>query len=72
MITAEVKESKEVRTEFPKLMKSITTNTIVLFVDENSGTVVLDNSGYELGNYLDGWVSSNFKDFNGELTLKNN
>ena len=72
MITAEIKESKVVGTEFPKLMKSVHSDLIVLFRENQSGTVIVGNSLYNVGHVSGIWGVGAFEDFNDELILKNN
>ena len=63
------KVSKE--KSFPKLM--IDENiTIVLFNQEEKGVVVSNKVGiYNIGDYYNNWAMNCFKDYNGEVTLKN-
>ena len=73
MITSTIKESKEVAVkEFPKLMKSLNSGLIVLFRKNQSGTVIVSNSLYEVGHVSSIWSIGAFEDFNDKLTLKNN
>ena len=43
---------------------------IVLFVDEDKGTI-LGNDDYEIGKYAINWNMSEFMQFEGSVTLKN-
>ena len=73
MITAEVKESKVVGTEFPKLMKLIGGHRIVLFSIRNKGTCIVDFENPEyVGEYCVDYAAGYYEDFNDELILKNN
>ena len=71
MITTTIKKSKEVETEFPKLMKSINSSLIVLFTDEESGTVVARGNSRDIGYVGANWYHKGFENFNDELILKN-
>ena len=71
MITAEIKESKVVGTEFPKLMKSDSSGLIVLFKSKNSGTVIVEGDAWKVGESASDWLDHGFEDFTGELKLKN-
>ena len=58
---------------FPKLMESVNSSTVVLFTSPSYGTVV--NSGteglYELGYISTNWEMSEFKDYEGRIILEN-
>jgi hypothetical protein len=71
MITVEIKESKVVGTEFPKLMKGIITGMVVLFTAPEVGTIVVEGGSYKVGEHEDAFFMSKFEDFTGELILKN-
>jgi hypothetical protein len=72
MITVEIKESKVVVKEFPKLMKLIGGHRVVLFSNRNTGTCIVDFENPEdVGEYCDDYVASYYEDFNSELILKN-
>lgn len=71
MITTTIKEGKKVGTEFPKLMKSVNSDLIVLFRKNQSGTVIVGNSLNKVGYVSSTWAIGSFKDFTGELILKN-
>ena len=72
MITAEIKESKVVGTEFPKLMKGDVTGIVVLFTAPEVGTIVVKGGSYRIGQHEDAFNMSKFEDFTDELILKNN
>ena len=64
-------ESKKVL-PFPKLMKSIDTNVIVLFYKPKEGQIVNGESyGHKVGFFLNEWNMTYFKDFNGTINLSN-
>ena len=73
MITTTVKgveENKEL--EFPKLMKLNGSTRIVLFINETTGTCVMDcTDPKDIGEYCDKYNLSYYADFKGELTLTN-
>ena len=71
MITTTIKKSKEVETDFPKLMKSINSSLIVLFADEESGTVVARGNSQDIGYVSNNWYRKGFENFNDKLILKN-
>ena len=60
-----IKEQK-----FPKLMISLN-DVIVFFTKEKTGFVIKENYSAESGYYSEDWAMSNFKDYEGEITLKN-
>lgn len=76
MIYAEIKEFGEI--PFPKLMKYALTNSpkfVVFFYKPGEGVLVYTESIHrkcEIGRYQDTWDMSKFKDFHGELVLRNN
>jgi len=78
MIESKVSEEVD-NNDYPLIMKNIERDTIIMACpdqDVNSETfagVVLAGSyfGYSAGEYSSLWVRSNFKPFNGEITLKN-
>ena len=70
MITTTI-NMKESGKEFPKLMKSINSSLIVLFTDEESGTVVARGSSRDIGYVGAKWYHKGFENFNDELILKN-
>ncbi len=68
----EVKVNENVDSEFPKLMKSgdviiIATSVAGMLIH---GTVVESNE-YDVGHHRTDWLKGSFKDYNGEITLKN-
>jgi len=58
---------------FPKLMKSLYTDVIVLFLRDRQGTVVsgVSKDGHTIGQYVPDWNMFNFIDYDGEITLSN-
>ena len=56
--------------EFPKLMISIS-GSIVLFKESQSGFVIHPSLGHCLGYFSNNWWMPDFKEYQGELTLKN-
>ena len=73
MVTTIVKGlEKEKELRFPKLMKLIHGERIVLFVNRTTGTCVSDSKNLkDVGEYCDTYYPHYYKDFNEELTLKN-
>jgi hypothetical protein len=65
-LSVELSEEKT----FPKIMID-EHNTIVLFYDESRGTVINSDEIYGVGYYSILWFAAAFKDYNGEVTLKN-
>jgi hypothetical protein len=55
---------------FPKLMID-NDGLIILFLSKHKGFVVNPDSSRGLGFYDDTWFMSNFKNYEGEVTLKN-
>ena len=72
MITTEIKESKVTETKFPKLMKSINSNLIVMFQGLKVGIALVGDCANDAGEYSTDWAMKYFEDFNDELILKNN
>jgi hypothetical protein len=68
----EVKEKeKKQEIKFPCLMIS-SCGSIVLFSEQNEGTLLLDNKGvYGIAYYDDSWIMDKFKPFHGQITLSN-
>ena len=65
-----VEENKEL--EFPKLMEGTETSVVVLFTESKKGAIVsVGTSDNKIGYYHFDWQMEYFKDFKGELTLKN-
>jgi len=64
-------EKKEL--PYPKLMKHITNDIVVLFREKKFGVVIFDNSciPYETGMVFDNLNMEVFTDFHGEITLSN-
>lgn len=61
------------KAEYPKLMKSKTSGTVVLFISDNEGTVILctENMGYSIGMHLIDWSMQGFEEFKGTVELTN-
>ena len=58
--------------EYPCLMQSRTTKTIVLFLREMEGTIVkIGNHPFTIGQVFDDFDMDNFKVFKGKLVLSN-
>jgi hypothetical protein len=55
---------------FPKLMIA-TDGMIVFFVKVKDGIVLCPEDNYKIGEYEKGFDMSYFKDYEGEITLKN-
>jgi hypothetical protein len=58
---------------FPKLMTA-SDGLIVLFIREKSGTVIQDETqseDWKIGEYSERFDMSQFKDYEGEITLRN-
>jgi hypothetical protein len=55
---------------FPKLMVA-DGDLIVLFNADRKGIVVNSKRGQNIGDYSIDWAMGAFKDYNGEVTLKN-
>lgn len=69
-------ESKKEKSDFPKLMKSIYSNNIVLMHSSNgicgAGVVVLYKGGaIDVGHYSENWLMEIFEDYDGSVTLQN-
>ena len=65
-----VKESEVKELGFPKLMIS-EKEVIVLFERIGSGTVLMGDKDFSIGHQSSGWYMNVFKDFHGEIILKN-
>jgi len=64
-------KAKKENIEYPCLMVCVHEPClIVLFVDEDKGTI-LGNDDYEIGKYAINWNMSEFMQFEGSVTLKN-
>jgi len=71
-------ENKEL--DFPRLMRNINDDYIVLFLNKSEG-IIISNSSTASINYIgnslivgdctDSWEINNFTDFNGEVILSN-
>ena len=58
--------------KYPRLMIHKELNYIVLFIKECIGTVIYSkNINSPCGDYSEYWDSTLFRQFNGEITLKN-
>jgi hypothetical protein len=67
-----VKTNKEPRKNFPKLMTSRHTGSVVLFTKKGVGTVVhTGTSNNVMGDVSQDWDMSAFVDFNGSVCLEN-
>ena len=56
--------------DFPKLMVT-RKGLIVLFSTDVKGTVIVGDGYHTIGNWSDHWVSQDFIDYEGTLTLTN-
>ncbi len=63
----EVEATKEIN--YPKLMKC--KNLIVLMTSHGCGMTMNKRDARRVGEYSDAWSMENFKDYNGEVKLKN-
>lgn len=71
MVKVVEKNVEQVRgIDYPKLMIG-SSNAIVLFVDDNKGTVVKSGGGFSVGRYSETWNMNAFKDYTGTLELSN-
>jgi len=68
MVEVLIKKEEESENEYPKIM--ISEEVVVLFDKYSCGTV-LTGSPFRVGNYDNNWKMSEFKDFKGEITIKN-
>ena len=69
-----INEKQDVKIEkpFPKLMRSINTNSVVLFKDNKKGTIIFETASSEhLGYFCGSWDMDVFTDFEGEIALSN-
>ena len=67
----EVKQNKTEK-DFPKLM--INNEGMIVLFEEKGVEMVLEkplNNTYAVGYYSNAWNTVNFKDFDGEITIKN-
>jgi len=55
---------------YPCLMKS-KSGLIILFTEEEIGTVIIGNNTYKSGEFRDGWIMSRFHKFEGKLIIEN-
>lgn len=66
-----VKEAEE-KKGFPKVMISHHTGTVVFMIERNVGILLNDESSeVKKGELFKKWSMSEFKDFNGTVTLQN-
>ena len=56
---------------YPKLMKSIFDQMIVLMVADGKGTVIIPIGTYQVGHFSNNWSMDSFKDYNETITLQN-
>lgn len=74
-IEANIGKKKSGEIILPILMKSTTSDLIVLFVKETEGVVVIPCQGYEYGSYEKDWVDYRdtrfWEKFEGTITLEN-
>ncbi len=67
----EVNEKEKNEYKFPRLMQHKSSPLlIVLFTDQNKGTC-LTKGNYYIGEFYGAWLSSEFTDFTGSITLSN-
>ena len=71
MITAKIKERKKEVNNFPKLMESMYVKSIVFFEKKGVGICLSHLETEFIGTFASDWDMYHFKDFKGELTLKN-
>ena len=69
-VEVRLKESVFTLKKFPKLMIS-NDGIIVLFSRYCSGTIIVGSRYKEQGEFSDMWEMCYFKDYHGEVTLKN-
>jgi hypothetical protein len=67
-VEVRLKENIKVKS-FPKLM--ISGEIIVFFIKEKYGIILYTKEDYELGDYSETWDMLCFKDYEGEITLRN-
>jgi len=68
-VTVSKKDEKK-DLSFPKLMES-EGGLVVLMHKNGYGTIMSNNSIYEVGSYHSDWDTPCFHDFNGTITLQN-
>lgn len=77
MIVSEVdREDEEYEIQYPIIMRSILTGTIILFYERNSGVVLHQGTSVErAGSWSDVWVNADntsyWQPLKGEVTLRN-
>lgn len=70
-VESTVIENEKVENEYPKLMMYKRGTFVVLFESEKKGMVVQTSEDYFVGSYSAEWNVKEFKNFNGEIKLKN-
>lgn len=73
MVKGEIIEDVNEKEKYPYLgMRKLNGKIIqiVLFVKENSGTLIIDTDGRNIGYYSTNWGESLFEIFEGKLTLE--
>ena len=74
-IEANIGKKESEKIALPVLMKSTTSDLIVLFVKKTEGVVVNRDNMYEYGHYENFWVdyrdTSHWEKFEGTITLEN-
>jgi hypothetical protein len=71
-VTLGATENTQQEKPFPKLMKG-SDQLIVFFYAHEKGTVIQDpvDPDWEVGEYDDNWVMSDFTDYNEPITIQN-
>jgi|GEM_PF-3979640 len=70
MAIKSIKVDKSEEVNFPKLMVS-PNELIVLMISSRHGTVMNEVDSRRIGEFSDEWNMDRFKDYNGEVKLKN-
>ena len=68
-VKVSLKEEVSKEKSFPKLMISV--ELIVFFTKAKHGVVLRIEGDFKLGEYRDNFIMSYFKEYEGEVTLKN-
>jgi len=72
MIDSKVFVNSSVNVGYPKLMRGVGSNVVVLMTSDCCGVVVREGDGvYKIGEHYEDWAMNTFEDFEGELVLKN-
>lgn len=72
MVTEGTTPEKVKEKSFPKLMKRINPDDlIVLFTSLRVGVVIREGAGFNVGKYRDDWLMGNFEEYNDPLILQN-